>query len=100
MISMLSASPYSVLLKGTKLAQVSDLLRCILRLPELEYIELTKMSNFNLTTSVDLAICICHCQDAFLAIGTSPERPIAQHSEWTCWVGQCDGLTRVGLRVR
>lgn len=76
MISTISASPYSVLLKGTKLAQVSDLLRCILRLPGLEYIELTKMSNFSLTTSVDLAICICHCQDAFLAIGTCRKGPL------------------------
>lgn len=45
MISTLPASPYSVLLKGTKLAQVSDLLGgYILLLPGLEYVELTKMS--------------------------------------------------------
>lgn len=44
MISTLSASPYSVLLKGTKLAQVSDLLGCVLLLPGLESIALTKMS--------------------------------------------------------
>lgn len=43
LILVLSASPYSVLLKGTKLAQVSDLPGCVLLLPGMEEVELPKM---------------------------------------------------------